>query len=965
MQLMTRTALPCTLGLWLFSLALSSAGAAIYLRNATINPATNRSLDRAAILQAQSQARRASQSALGAQLPYIIQLAGPIRPEWKHEIEDIPARVAGYLPNNALLVLLTQAQLEMLARLVYVQWIGPYLPAYKLDPPISQLSNTRAAQRETFTIETFAAKMLPVVRQAILEQHGTIIAEGAVGQRGLLRATLAPAAAGALAELPEVEFIEIYRMPRLCNNLARDSKHMNTQSLWSEHGLSGKGQIVCVADTGLDSGDKRNIHPDFSNRIVAAQALGRPKQNDWSDSSTNQQGGHGTHVAGSVLGSGAAWSNGLYRGVAHQASLVIQSLMDHQGELGGLPADLTNLFFQGYLQGARIHTDSWGIANAGTYDVAAQCADQFMWDIRDMLLIFAAGNEGTDSAGRGLIAAGSVGAPGTAKNVLTVGAAESSRPTGSGGYSAYSYSDAWPLDYPVEPISSDLISSAHDGIHQGIAAFSSRGPCRDGRYKPDLVAPGTDIVSCRSRMPGANVGWGTGSGVLGNAASNYYVFMGGTSMSTPLTAGAAALLRQYLQERRGYAAPSAALMKAILVNGARSLSPGQYGTGPYREIPATRPNNVEGWGQVNLADSLFPPSGSTNLYYDITEPSAALQTGAHAIYSCQGSGSEPIAITLCWSDYPATLAAARQLVNDLDLLVVTPDATVHYPNGLSEPDRLNNTETILLPATQGTIQIRISGYNVPYGPQPYALVIRGAGSMAPPRPAHSFLASDFDGDGLADPAIYAPSAGWYIWPSKQAYLRQGPFLASAQFGAALAADIDGDGFADPILYSAGWWVYFSSANYALCASPYLTSSITGIGLAGDVDGDGKADPALYRASDGWYIWFSKYAYLGDGPFLLGAPNSYPLLADFDGDGLADPALYRASDGWHIWFSSLNYEYQGPGLLGLAGFSALAADFDGDGLADPALYQETTGLLYLWSSANGYSLSGPHGPYRAP
>ncbi len=940
-------------------------GAGIRLRQATLDTSSAAGQARAGTLTLRHKLAAAGprDAAGGRRLPFIVQFIGPVQAAWKQALEQTGARLGGYLPDHAFLVEMTSAQLEAVADLACVQWVGPYQAAYKLDPPVARRLAAGPETPTDFTIETFALDTVPAVRQAILDRQGQVLGTGAVGRRGLLRARMSATAAAALAELPEVEFIEIYVAPRPCNNVATDGEHMNIQSLRTSHDLTGAGQVVCVADTGLDTGDAATIHPDFSNRIVAAFALGRP--DDWSDSTTNTKGGHGTHVAGSVLGSGAAWSNGLFRGAACGASLVFQSLMDPKGTLGGIPDALTNLFFQGYTNGARIHTDSWGAAIAGAYNADAQSADQFMWDLRDMLLLFAAGNAGLDTGSRGVIDPTSIDSPGTAKNVLTVGASESKRPSGSGGYSAYTYYEVWPNDYPANPIRSDLISTAYDTT-QGMAAYSSRGPCLDGRFKPDLVAPGTDIVSCRSRMPGAETGWGTGYGVLGNAASNYYVFMGGTSMSTPLTAGAAALARQFLQERRACAAPSAALMKAILVNGARSLAPGQYGTGPYREIPAVRPNNVEGWGQVDLANTLFPPEGMTGVYYDVTSSAECLVTGAKATYFFNGSGAGPVAITLCWSDYPASLSAARQLVNDLDLTVITPDGVVHHPNGLAQPDRINNTEGVVLSAVTGTIQVRVSGYNVPNGPQPYALVIRGAGAALPPAPALTPVGADFDGDRKSDPAVYSAANGWYIWFSAQNYAKRGPFLATTNLGSALAADFDGDGKADPTLHlaPAGWRIDFSTINY-FQDGPFLPSSLEGIGVAGDVDGDGKADPALYNPLDGWTFWFSAQNYAQDGPFLVGAPDVTPVLADFDGDRKADPALYRAADGWYIWFSAQDYAQNGPFLVGAAGYSALAADYDGDGKADPGLYQDATGSLYLWLSASGYALTGPLGPYTAP
>jgi subtilisin family serine protease len=135
---------------------------------------------------------------------------------------------------------------------------------------------------------------------------------------------------------------------------------------------------------------------------------------------------------------------------------------------------------------------------------------------------------------------GTIGAPATAKNVLAVGATENDRPPGSGGYTSYEYgTGSWLPDYSVNPIRDDWVSwsATTNPYAQGMAAFSSRGPAADGRIKPDVVAPGTDILSCRSRVASNSVGWGVAP------ESTNYVFNGGTSMATPLAAGAAVLMR--------------------------------------------------------------------------------------------------------------------------------------------------------------------------------------------------------------------------------------------------------------------------------------------------------------------------------------------------------------------------------------------------------------------------------------
>ncbi|HML25369.1 MAG TPA: S8 family serine peptidase, partial [Methanomethylovorans sp.] len=89
----------------------------------------------------------------------------------------------------------------------------------------------------------------------------------------------------------------------------------------------------------------------------------------------------------------------------------------------------------------------------------------------------------------------------------------------------------------------------------------------DGRIKPDIVAPGTFIISTRSSVSDTE-GWG--------AVNEDYIYMGGTSMATPIAAGGLALIRQNYVDNLNVT-PSAALLKATVINGASDMQPGQYG----------------------------------------------------------------------------------------------------------------------------------------------------------------------------------------------------------------------------------------------------------------------------------------------------------------------------------------------------------------------------------------------------
>jgi hypothetical protein len=303
--------------------------------------------------------------------------------------------------------------------------------------------------------------------------------------------------------------------------------------------------------------------------------------------------------------------------------------------------------------------------------------------------------------------------PGTAKNALTVGAAESVRV--QGGYQA-TYGQLWPSDYPAAPLRSDRVSDNGDDV----AAFSSRGPARDGRIKPDLVAPGTNIVSVRSQALDASAdGWGVYAPL-----PDRYMYNGGTSMATPLTAGAAAIVRQYLRTVKGRRTPSAALVKATLIHAAEHR--------PYRHEPGSVDRDYDisqGWGHLNLATVLAPPDPLQVRWYDKVR---GLRTGESMRWSCTVvDASVRLAITLAWTDHPGSAGHYPNLVNDLDLVVTSPSGKLYYGNcrvdqADCQPDRANNVERVLIPSPElGRYQIRVRAFNAPRGPQDFVLVYSG------------------------------------------------------------------------------------------------------------------------------------------------------------------------------------------------------------------------------------------------
>src|SRR5262249_25625065 len=152
-----------------------------------------------------------------------------------------------------------------------------------------------------------------------------------------------------------------------------------------------------------------------------------------------------------------------------------------------------------------------------------------------------------------------------AKNCLTVGASENNRPEPALRPEA-PWNGAWSKIGSRWRFMTRAGNVAENP--QGMACFSSRGPTDDGRIKPEVVAPGTSILSVRSSVARTNPLWGDLP--ASHTLHGLYCWSGGTSMSTPLVAGVAALIRQYLVEQRHHvepgSKPSGALIKAMLVN---------------------------------------------------------------------------------------------------------------------------------------------------------------------------------------------------------------------------------------------------------------------------------------------------------------------------------------------------------------------------------------------------------------
>jgi hypothetical protein len=690
---------------------------------------------------------------------YLVKLAGPPAPEWMRALQGHGVEVHGSLPGFTLLVGVLPERVEELRALPWVEAVTPYRATMKVSPKLrpgrrrdlnsdalARLAVEELAdQPQLVEVSVFPGESVNEVAARVREAGGTVLTT----YGGSLVANVAPSTIAELADLQGIQAILPYAVPELHNDQARLIMRVPVGNIFADLTLKGASQIVGIADSGLDTGIPATVHADIRGRVVDvvswatktfyAKFTTDPPAHD--DGTADQNSGHGTHVTGSVLGNGAAavaaGATPVPAGIAPEAKVFFQAVdqrvnwksaaqleAEHiepfqprwpppETGLYGLPNDLDPLLQQAYTAGARIHTNSWGNSDpqlAGVYNARAVGVDEFMWTHPDMLILFSAGNEGVDKDVDGVIDPDSVGPPGTAKNCLTVGASENNRPGDSVPPPGVNknWAEMASLDGVLRWPHLGAAGHVSDNV-DGMAAFSSRGPTDDGRIKPDVVAPGINVLSMLSSVFPADKRPLHGRLPAGHPLRPFYCWSGGTSMATPLVAGAAALVRQHLVEQRGHIQPnrkpSGALIKAFLINGAVAM-PGQFPD----EIPPGR-NAVSGFGRVDVTRSLIASPLHRTLFAD--EPDHGVSTGEMRVYQVQAvDPAIPLKVTLVWTDAPGTVGTSA-LVNRLYLRVQAPDGGVTDGDVNSFAEVTNNVQQVVMTAPQaGTYRIQVWGVSV-------------------------------------------------------------------------------------------------------------------------------------------------------------------------------------------------------------------------------------------------------------
>jgi subtilisin-like proprotein convertase family protein len=741
---------------------------AILLRNALFDAAEPAPLEIPAHLRSQ-----------GDPGSYVVQARGAIDNAFLGRLNASGVQIISYIPNNAYLVRANQASANRLSAAPEVQSVLPWEPYFKLDLSLLALAVNQDPMSDD---ERVSVVVFPGEREAGLE------AVAALGAHLLGEDTspfghqiiVQPRSDSliALAQLSIVQSIEPHRGRVLANDLSRVriGAATNTMPATPNYlGLTGSNVVVNINDTGVEE-----AHPDLIGRVFGLRF----------DNS-----GHGTHVAGTIASTGSnsppqapgSTNGATFRGIAPSVRLYSQGIDIVTGPV------VSDAFLQQNVARTNvlISNNSWGYPigaynqNAASYDAAVRDALPGTAGSSPIVFVFAAGNAGnpeTDGRGR---RSDQVASPGTAKNVITVGGMENLRNLTNmfqiGGITNFWFLDETDSDVQVANY------SARGNVGVGLEG-------EFGRFKPDVVAPGSWIVSTRSStwrdptnlvsfdatrdvdefidrrstnyyfrtipdnaigflvrilrnsqspavIPRINVHTNMGNppavnandfaAVLGpfpalpallvtnispgqfhfalvntnsigvhydlltviistndfgdyfkelkllnDQLAPYYRFESGTSMAAGVVSGTLALMQEFYQGRLQLT-NSPAMMKALLINGARSLNGPCTGCG--YDLQVRKNVNSQGWGMVRVTNSIPKAMDSfrteSNRWPTIMfdqDPANALATGESQTYTVQlntRARFEPLMVTLVWTDPPGNPVASTKLVNDLDLIV--------------------------------------------------------------------------------------------------------------------------------------------------------------------------------------------------------------------------------------------------------------------------------------------------------
>ncbi len=792
---------------------------------------------------------------------FIVQFVGPVMDAWRAELESAGAEIIQYAPMNAYVVYVEADNVSSLASLGdlnYVQLVTPYQPAYKMKRVIREQARAAEEAHVPVTIQVLGGAAHANGAATVRALMQTVDVEVEFGPYLNLRGSVDSAQLHALARMSNVFAIE----PLYVRAMSDERQGQIAAGELGSVGPLAPGYLSFLAGAGfnssqfgsfavnvVDDGVNLDGHPDLSSSRIAFE------NNPTSQSSSES--GHGvlnSHIVGGFNDTQTGfpyedadgYQFGL--GIAPWAQVGVTAIF---GSGSSSPTTWENT---AYSQGARISTNSWNFqtftggpvpdydSNSQEYDFLVRDARSTTAGNQQLMVCFSASNNGPQN--------NTVSTPASAKNVLTCGASENYRPTGGDGCG---------------------ISNSGADDFNDIISFSSRGPVNssggDGRWKPEVVLPGTHI---QAGVPQSSF---VGGGVCDQyfpSGQTLYGWSSGTSHSTPAVAGTAALVYQwFLNQSLG--APSPAMIKAMLVNSCEYLNGVSAND--------TLPSNSQGMGSVNVGRAF---DSVTQILVDQTQ---LLQSSGsnYSVNGVIGTSSLPLRVTLVWTDAPGPTTGAPY-VNDLDL-TVTVGGNTYRGNVFSgensvtggSSDIRNNTESVFLPAgLSGVFTVTVTGTSIggdgvpgngDSTDQDFALVVHNGSEDATP-PAANFTGSPVSGEAPLNVAFSDSSTGaiatwaWTFGDGDVSGLASPSHVYDTPGLYTVALTVTGPGGADTLTRTD----YISVTSPALPGDPTnlvaVAASDTLVDLAWDDNATNETNYEIERSLDG--VAFSAIATLGAG-----------------------------------------------------------------------------------------------------
>lgn len=638
----------------------------------------------------------------------LVQFDGPIQPDWRRAALALGVELHHYIPDQAYLATVPPEALDALKKLDGVAWVGELPPALKVRPALQAKRSAKAPTGLTvLSIGDAAARQLQRFKNAEQRKAHAGWTE--------TRMQADPSAIDALAAIPGVFFVEEQPVFELHGERGAQTAAGNYDpgdtapngpgftSWLASHGLTGAPDVIVqVQDDGLDRGDTTNnpgtAHPDILGRIAGID-------NPTSDPLGNSTGGHGQINAGIIMGNATVGTQDLDgyafgQGLAPQARVFATKIFRNAGSFDTGGQSFSQLAKTAQDAGVTYSNNSWGGSVSGAYtaesaefDALTRDADPTEPGDQPIVYFFSSGNSGPSNQ--------TIGTPGTAKNVIAVGATENS--------------DGQTYTNPLDNTDRSGVGPTGSDNFRELASFSSRGPTQDGRLGVTVVATGTHVSGPASTDPGYT--GNTVSDKYWPAGQTDYARSSGTSHSCPTAAGAGLLVQEFFATQLAplghTATPSPAMVRAVLTNTATDMG-GNSNGGSGTIGPAPSPE--QGWGTVNLS-TLFDMKESLYTLDQAEVFTASGQSWSQVI--SVSDPSKPLRISLAWTDAPATPSAAVTLVNDLDL-VVTQDAVTwrgnNFVNGNTQPggdpDRRETLEAVYIENPSGRYTVTVDAYNI-------------------------------------------------------------------------------------------------------------------------------------------------------------------------------------------------------------------------------------------------------------